>query len=93
VTLLYAAVSAADSGALTAGVVAASTPENRGAVLAVHSTVGFGTSFFGPFAIGITLDAAGGAMAPGAWAYAYAVMALGVLVGPLALWWLTARRR
>ncbi len=93
VTLIYAAISAADSGTLTAGVVAASTPENRGAVLAVHSTVGFGTSFLGPFAVGITLDAAGGAMAPGAWGWGYAIMACGVLVGPLALWWLTARRR
>ena len=54
VTLVYAVLVAADSGALTAGVVAASTPETRGAVLAVHSTVGFGTSFLGPFAVGVT---------------------------------------
>lgn len=91
-TLVYAVLVACDSGALTAGVVAASTPENRGAVLAVYSTVGFGTSFLGPFAVGVTLDAAGGAMAPGAWGFAYAVMALGVLAGPLALWWLAGRR-
>lgn len=91
VTLVYAVLVAADSGALTAGVVAASTPETRGAVLAVHSTVGFGTSFLGPFAVGVTLDAAGGAMAPGAWAYAFAIMAAGVLAGPLVLWRLTGR--
>ena len=50
------------SGSLTAGTVAAARPEAQGATMALHSTLGFATSFLGPLAVGITLDYLGGAM-------------------------------
>jgi MFS family permease len=87
---LYAMTIAGDSGAITAGTVMAAKPSDKGATLAVHATVGFGFSFLGPLAVGLALDAAGGADAFG-WGLAYGVMAAGALLGPLVLF--TAGRR
>lgn len=83
----YAFTLPADSGALTSGVSAAANPHYRGATLALHSTVGFGLSALGGWAVGLALDAAGGASSASGWMAAYAVMAAGILFGPLALWW------
>lgn len=83
----YAFTVPADSGALTSGVSAAAIPQYRGATLALHSTVGFGLSALGGWAVGLALDAAGGASTASGWMAAYAVMAAGILFGPLALWW------
>jgi hypothetical protein len=70
---------------------AAADPRYRGASMAVHSTVGFGLTAAGGWVIGVTLDLAGGVTQPAAWAWAYAVMALGAAMGPVCLWW--SRRR
>lgn len=83
--LVYAFTLTADSGALTAGVVAATAPTDRGATLAVHSTVGFGASFFGPLLFGFALDLGGGMAVESAWPWAFAVAAAGVVLGPVAL--------
>jgi MFS family permease len=83
--VLHAVTIALDSGSITAGTVAAAVPEAQGATMAVHSTLGFGTSFLGPLAIGATLDFAGGSSSGTAWAAAYGVMALGTALGPIAL--------
>ena len=83
--LLHAVVIAGDSGSITAGTVAAAPAEVRGAAMAVHSTLGFATSFLGPLAIGKALDLAGGSASSLAWAVAYGVMALGTALGPVAL--------
>ena len=90
--LLYGMTCTADSGALTAGVIAVSAREAQGATIAIHSTVGFAAAFLGPLSVGIALDHAGGQAAYGAWVVAFIVMALGALVGPLALWILSAER-
>src|SRR3546814_9641299 len=53
-----------DSGALTAGMLAAAEPAHRGSTMAVHSAFGFGISVLGPLCVGLALDqvehAAGG---------------------------------
>lgn len=88
---VYAFTVPGDSGALTSGMAAAADPRYRGASMAVHSTVGFGLTAVGGWVIGVTLDLAGGVTQPAAWAWAYAVMALGAAMGPVCLWW--SRRR
>ena len=85
--LLYAIVVPADSGALTSGMTASANPGFRGATMAMHSTVGFGLSAAGGWAIGIALDAGGGPASSTGWFFAFAVMATSAFLGPLALWW------
>lgn len=74
-----------DSGSLTAGMVAASTPQLRGLSMAVHSTLGFGAGFLAPLVFGLTLDLAGGQGSPPAWGAAFATLALPALAGAFLL--------
>jgi len=85
--LVHGVTVPADSGALTSGMSASAVPLQRGATLALHSTIGFGLSAVGAWATGVALDAAGGTASPSGWLAAFAVLAAGVLLGPLALWW------
>ena len=85
--LVYAVTVPADSGALTSGMTMAADPENRGATMAMHSTVGFSLSALGAWAVGVALDAGGGPASATAWTAAFAVLAFGILLGPLALYW------
>ena len=85
--LLYGLTVPADSGALTSGTSASAAPTHRGATLALHSTVGFGLSALGAWLAGAALDAAGGPAKPSAWLAVFALLAVGILMGPLALWW------
>jgi predicted MFS family arabinose efflux permease len=85
--LVYAVTVPADSGALTSGMTMAADPENRGATMAIHSTVGFSLSALGAWSLGVALDAAGGPSSASAWTAAFAVLACGILLGPLALYW------
>jgi predicted MFS family arabinose efflux permease len=85
--LIYGAAIPADSGALTSGMSISAVPAQRGATMALHSTVGFGLSGVGAWAVGAALDATGGPANPSAWLTAFAVLAAGSLLGPLALWW------
>ena len=62
-------------------------PSYRGATMAMHSTVGFSLSALGAWAVGIALDAAGGPQSSAAWMAAFSVLAAGILLGPLALYW------
>ena len=66
----------ADSAALTAGVVAASDPAERGATMAVYSLAGFGAGFVAPLAFGAVLDAAGGQGRTLGWGLAFASLAV-----------------
>jgi predicted MFS family arabinose efflux permease len=86
-TLLYSLAIPADSGALTSGMSLAAHPDYRGATMAMHSTVGFGLSAAGGWAVGVALDASGGIASAAGWSAAFVVMAIGGLLGPLALWW------
>jgi MFS family permease len=74
----YAAVMA-DSGALTAGTVAAAKPQ-RGATLGVHSMLGFSAGLVAPTAFGIILDLAGGAQSGQAWSASFVALALPNLI-------------
>jgi MFS family permease len=85
--LLHAVSLNGDSGALTSGMSASAVPTQRGATLALHSTVGFGLSAAGAWGTGIALDAAGGPSSTSGWTAAFALLAASVLLGPLALWW------
>jgi predicted MFS family arabinose efflux permease len=84
---MYAITVPADSGALTSGMSMAANPDYRGATMAMHSTVGFGLSALGSWGVGIALDVAGGPQSGEAWLTAFAVLAAGILFGPLALYW------
>jgi predicted MFS family arabinose efflux permease len=85
--LCYAFTVPADSGALTSGMSGAAEPRYRGATLALHSTVGFGLSALGGWAVGAAIDAAGGAASTSGWTAAFMVLGAGILFGPLALRW------
>jgi hypothetical protein len=85
--VLYGITIPADSGALTSGMSASAVPAQRGATMALHTTVGFGLSAAGAWAVGVALDAGGGAASPTGWLTAFAVLAVGSLLGPVALWW------
>jgi MFS family permease len=74
--LVYGVLLTGDSGAITAGAVAAAAPGQRGATLAMHAFIGFMGGVFGPLSIGIVLDAAGGASILG-WSLAFAAMGAG----------------
>jgi MFS family permease len=89
--LFYAFTVPADSGALTSGMSASAEPAFRGATLALHSTVGFGLSALGGWAVGIALDAGGGPATASGWLAGFLVMAAGIVLGPLALWWSRGR--
>ena len=85
--LAYAITVPADSGALTSGMSMAADPSFRGATMAMHSTVGFSLSALGAWVVGIALDATGGPQSSSAWMAAFSVLAAGILLGPVALFW------
>ena len=91
--LLYAVTVPADSGSLTAGMSASADPALKGATMALHSTVGFGLSALAGWSVGVALDAFGGAGSTQGWLAGFAVLAVGVALGPLALWWSRTERR
>jgi MFS family permease len=80
----YAALIWADSSSLTAGASGTALPGQRGATLAVHSTLGYAGGFFGPLVFGIILDLAGGESVLG-WGLAFGHVAIALMVGPMAL--------
>ena len=89
--LLYGLTVPANSGALTAGMATSATAGHRGATMALHSTVGFGLSAAGAWGTGVALDLGGGPQSDGGWFLAFTVLAAGISLGPIALWWCRAR--
>ena len=81
----------ADSAAITTGALRAAPPDGRGAVMAVHSCLGFMGAFLGPLAFGVVLDLAGADRVLG-WGLAFGALGLGVFMGPVVLA-VMARRR
>ena len=77
-----------DSASLTAGTVSAASEHDRGALLAVHTIIGFGGAALGAPTIGFVLDIAGGEADITAWSIALMTVGLGS-----ALVWLILRRR
>ena len=68
----------------SAGATGSALPGQRGATLAVHSTLGYAGGFMGPLVLGAILDLAGGESVLG-WGLGFAHVAVVLLVGPLAL--------
>lgn len=87
----YAFAVPADSGALTSGMTMAADRRYRGVTMALHSTVGFSLSALGAWVVGIALDVAGGPSSSTAWTAAFCVLAAGILLGPVALYWSRTR--
>jgi MFS family permease len=83
VLIVYSMLVMAESGTLTAGLVAAAPAQLRGAALGLYSLAGFGGGLLGPIVFGAALDAAGGAGRPAAWIFAYAAIGAGCLAAPL----------
>ena len=81
--VVYSMLVMAESGTLTAGLVAAAPAELRGAAMGLYSLVGFGGGMLGPVVFGAALDAAGGAQSVWAWATAYAAIGAGCLLAPV----------
>ena len=83
--IFYAITVPADSGSLTAGMMSFAQPQYKGLTLALHSTVGFGLSALSGWLVGLALDSQGGIQEPQGWMAAFAVLAAGAMLGPLAL--------
>ena len=80
---VYSMLVMADSGTLTAGLVAAAPGELRGAAMGLYSVLGFGGGMLGPVLFGAALDAAGGAGSQAAWVAGYAAIGMGCLLAPV----------
>jgi MFS family permease len=78
---IYFAVIMADSAALTAGMIAATPLNQRGAAMALYSFLGFGAGFISPLVFGAALDLGNGA--PMGWAVAFGTLGLGCLLWSL----------
>lgn len=83
--IVYGITITADSASITSGAVAAATPGQRGATMAVHSFIGFAGAFIGPLAFGVILDLAGGGDTTLAWGLAFASAGIVVALGPVVL--------
>ncbi len=83
--LVYAILIWADSSSLTAGAAGSARPGQRGATLAMHSTLGYSGGFFGPLTMGFVLDLTGGGTTPESWGIAFLAVATIMLIGPLAM--------
>ena len=81
----YGVAIAADSGAITTGVVMAAPKGYLGATMAVHSCIGFMGSFAGPLAFGVALDLTGGGASVWSWGASFVFVGAVVLLGPVLL--------
>lgn len=81
--IAYSMLVMAESGTLTAGLIAAAPAELRGAAMGLYSLAGFGGGLLGPVIFGAALDAGGGAAKGAAWVIAYAAIGAGCLAAPL----------
>jgi predicted MFS family arabinose efflux permease len=88
--VLAQVVAIADAPALASGAVAAADPARRGTALAAYAFIGYTAAFIGPVAVGIALDAFGGAGSSTGWTAAFATMALG---STAAAWAMRGARR
>jgi predicted MFS family arabinose efflux permease len=82
---IYNVAIAADSGALTAGAVVSSRPEEQGATLAVYALVGFFGAGIGPLMAGLALDRNGGFQSAHAWYFGFAAMGVGSALAAAAI--------
>lgn len=91
VAAVYGVFVTSESGALSTGVTELAEPSALGATLAVQSCFGFLAAALAPASVGFLLDrfqpAAGGPTAGSLWQWgpAFAILGLGVLLGPLSI--------
>lgn len=83
--ILAQAASLSDAAALGAGAVAAADPARRGTSLALFAFIGYIAAFLGPVAVGIALDAFGGAGSAVGWRAAFLTMACGSAAAAVAI--------
>ena len=81
--IVYSMLVMAESGTLTAGLVAAAPAELRGAAMGLYSLAGFAGGLAGPVVFGTALDIAGGAATRAAWIAGYAAIGAGCLAAPI----------
>ncbi len=79
ILLAYTMLVMADSATLTAGLVATTSEELRGAAMGLYSLAGFAGGMLGPVLFGAALDLAGGGRSPAAWALGFAALGAGCL--------------
>jgi len=79
----YSMLVMAESGTLTAGLVASAPAELRGAAMGLYSLAGFAGGLAGPVVFGAALDLAGGSGSAAAWIAAYAAIGTGCLAAPI----------
>lgn len=82
-----------DAGVMTAGVVNAAVPAQRGTTMAFYSLIGFGAGFLSPAAFGAVLDLAGGRSSALAWGLAFASLGVVALLGVIPARALARRER
>jgi MFS family permease len=75
-----------DSAALTSGAIASAPQDQRGAMMAVYSFVGFSSAMLAPLVFGVVLDLGGGNRSVTAWGLAFASVGIFGALSPLARW-------
>ncbi len=80
-----------DSAALTAGAVGVTPPDQRGAMMAAYSFIGFSSAFIAPLVFGVVLDLAGGNRSTVAWGLAFVSIGIFGALAPVVRWF--ARRK
>jgi MFS family permease len=80
-----------DSAALTAGAIGSAHPDQRGAMMAAYSFIGFSAALMAPLVFGVVLDLAGGNRSTLAWGLAYTSLGIVGALAPLARWWHAGR--
>ncbi len=75
-----------DSAALTAGAIGSAHRDQRGAMMAVYSFIGFSAALVGPLVFGAVLDIAGGNRSTLAWGLAYTSIGVFGVLAPVARW-------
>jgi MFS family permease len=83
--LFYGIMVTAESAILSTSIAESADPAYLGRTMALQSTVGFGAGALAPAAFGATLDLAGvlGRQPGESWIWAFSLLGVGVLVGPL----------
>jgi MFS family permease len=82
--ILYGISAGADGGLINAGLIASTSPQQRGGVMAAHSAIGFTGAVVGPVVFGAALDLGGGNTEASAWLAGFGVIAV-IIVGCAAI--------
>jgi MFS family permease len=84
--ILFSMSIAADSAAISGGVISVSNPVHKGRTMSIYSLIGFAGASIGPMVFGMVLDLSGGETIFNAWLITYASIAFLALLAPLIVW-------